>query len=117
MKDFLLNSIIWTLAIYGAFEIIKTIIRISTYKSIKQEGIYIIIAVKNQENRIEGFLRNFIFRIIYGKEENIEDIIVADLNSTDETSVILNKLKDDYDNIKIGDWDECKNIIENIKKA
>ena len=115
MKDFLLNSIIWTLAIYGAFEIIKTIIRISTYKSIKQEGIYIIIAVKNQENRIEGFLRNFLFRIIYGKEENIEDIIVVDLDSKDQTPIIINKLKDDYNGIKVGNWNECKDIIENIK--
>lgn len=117
MGDFLLNSVLWTLAIYGAFEIIKTIIRIYTYTNLKSDGIYIIVAVKNQANKIEGFLRNFLFRIIYGKEENIKDIIIADLDSTDETTTILNKMGKDYDYIKVADWKECKDIIDNIKEA
>ena len=68
--EFILNTIFWTLALYGLFEIIKTIINIYTYTNLKSDGIYVIVAVKNQENKIEGFLRNFLFRIIYGKEEN-----------------------------------------------
>lgn len=115
MGDFFLNSILWTLAIYGAFEIIKRIINIYTYSNIKSDGIYIIVAVKNQASKIEGFLRTFLFRIIYGKEENIKDIIVADLDSTDETTNILNRLGNEYDYIKVANWNECKDIIENIK--
>ena len=80
MGDFILNSILWTLALYGLMEIIKTIINIYTYTNLKSDGIYIIVAVKNQEDKIEGFLRNFLFRIIYGKEESVKDIIVADLD-------------------------------------
>lgn len=115
MGEFILNSILWTLAIYGAFEIIKTVINIYTYTSLKSDGIYIIVAVKNQASKIEGFLRNFLFRILYGKEENIKEIIVADLDSTDETTVILDKMSKDYDNIKVANWRECKDIIERIK--
>lgn len=116
MGDFVLNSILWTLAIYGLIEIIKTIIKIYTYTNLKSDGIYIIVAVKNQEDKIEGFLRNFLFRIIYGKEENIKDIIVADLDSTDETINILNKLQEDYDEIKVASWNECKDMMENMKE-
>lgn len=116
MGDFVLNSVLWTLAIYGLIEIIKTIINIYTYTNLKSNGIYIIVAVKNQEDKIEGFLRNFLFRIIYGKEENIKDIIVADLDSTDETINILNKLQEDYDEIKVTSWKECKEIMENVKE-
>lgn len=115
MGEFILNAILWTLALYGAFEIIKTIINIYTYTNLKSDGIYIIVAVKNQENKIEGFLRNFLFRIIYGKEENIKDIIVADLDSTDETVEILNKLSREYEGLKVTNWRECKEVIENIK--
>ena len=115
MGEFILNSILWTLALYGAFEIIKTIINIYTYTNLKSDGIYIIVAVKNQEDKIEGFIRNFLFRIIYGKEESVKDIIVADLDSTDDTINILNKLQKDYDEIKVANWKECKEIIENIK--
>ena len=114
MRDFILNTILWTLALYGLFEIIKTIINIYTYTNLKSDGIYVIIAVKNQENKIEGFLRSFIFRVIYGKEEYIKNIIVTDLDSKDETINILNKLQKDYDCIKVTNWKECKDIIESI---
>lgn len=117
MGEFILNAILWTLALYGAFEIIKTIITIYTYTNLKSEGIYVIIAVKNQENKIEGFLRNFLFRIIYGKEESIKDIIIADLDSTDETVQILNKLANDYEGLKVTNWRECKEVIESIKNV
>ena len=53
--EFILNTILWTLALYGLFEIIKTIIYISTYTKMQPDGIHIIIAVKNQEEKIEGF--------------------------------------------------------------
>lgn len=117
MGDFILNTILWTLALYGLFEIIKTIINIYTYTNLKSDGIYVIIAVKNQENKIEGFLRSFIFRVIYGKEEYIKNIIVTDLDSKDETINILNNLQKDYDCIKVTNWKECKDVIESIKNV
>lgn len=93
MLDFILTALIWTLALYGLFEIIKNIIYICTYTNLKSDGIYVIVAVKNQENQVEGFLRSFLFRILYGKEEYIKDIIVTDLDSKDETKEILNRLR------------------------
>ena len=117
MGDFILNTILWTLALYGLFEIIKTIINIYTYTNLKSDGIYVIIAVKNQENKIEGFLRSFIFRVIYGKEEYIKNIIVTDLDSKDETINILNNLQKDYDCIKVTNWKECREVIESIKNV
>ena len=117
MSEFILNATIWTLAFYGLFEIIKNIIYICSYTNLKSDGIYIIVAVKNQENVIEGFVRGILFRFLYGKEEAIKDIIIADLNSKDNTKEILNKLKKDYDNIQITSWKECKEVIDNINST
>ncbi len=117
MLNFILNGILWTLALYGLFEIIKNIIYICTYTNLKSDGIYIIIAAKNQENKIEGFLRTILFRIMYGKEEYVKDVIVTDLDSTDDTMKILSKLSKDYDAIKVVNWKECKEVIDNIKEA
>ncbi len=117
MLDFILNGILWTLALYGLFEIIKNIIYICTYTNLKSDGIYIIIAAKNQENKIEGFLRTILFRIMYGKEDCVKDVIVTDLDSTDDTMKILNKLSKDYDEIKVVNWKECKEVIDNIKEV
>ena len=114
MLEFVLNTIFWTLAIYGLFEVIKDIIYISTYTKFKSEGIYVIIAVKNQEEKIEGFLRSIIFKILYGREEYLKNIIVADLNSIDNTKEVVKKLAKDYNILKVTNWKDCKEIIDNI---
>lgn len=114
MMGFILNTVFWTLAIYGLFEIIKNIIYINTYTKFKSDGIYLIIAVKNQEERIEGFLRATLFKILYGREEYLKNIIVADLNSTDNTKEIAKKLSKDDDILKVTSWKECKDVIDNV---
>ena len=114
MLDFILSTIFWTLALYGLFEIIKNIIYINTYTKFKSDGIYLIIAVKNQEEKIEGFLRSILFKILYGKEDYLKNIIVADLKSTDKTKEIAKKISQEYECLKVLNWKECKEIIENI---
>lgn len=79
-------------------------------------GIYIIIAVKNQEKKIEGVLRSILFRIMYGKEDIIKKVIVTDLDSKDKT---LNTLKNfqkenEYEFINVSTWRKCKDIIDMI---
>ena len=114
MENFVLNAILWTFALYGLFELIKQIIYMCTYTNMKADGIYIIIAVKNQEEKIEGFLRSSLFKLLYGKEEYVKDIIVADLDSKDKTKEILNKMSLDYECVRVTNWRECKDIIDNI---
>lgn len=114
MENFIINSILWTFALYGIYEIIKQIIYIFTYTNMKADGIYIIIAVKNQEEIIEGFLRSSLFKLLYGKEEYVKDIIVTDLGSTDKTKEIVCKMSIDYECVKITNWKECKEIIDNV---
>lgn len=115
MLSFVINTCLWTLAFYGLFEIIKSIIYMFTYANYKEDGIYIIIATKNQENKIEGFLRSCLFKIFYGKEECIKDIIVTDLHSSDKTKEIEEKMVKNIDGIKILEWKECKELIDNIE--
>ena len=115
--EFILNTIFWTLAIYGLFEIVKNIIYISTYTKMQSDGIYLIIAVKNQEEKIEGFLRSIIFKILYGKEDWIKNIIVADLKSDDSTKEIAKKISSDYDCLNVTTWKECKEIIDNVDET
>ncbi len=114
MLNFFVEVLFCTLAIYGLIEIIKNIYYICTYTKLKSDGIYVIVAAKNQEKQIEGFLRTFLFRVIYGKEEMIKQILVADLGSTDQTKEIVDKIGMDYNQIKSLNWKECKEIIENI---
>lgn len=116
MWEFILNATLWTLALYGMIEIIKTVIYVFSYTNLKSDGIYVVVAVKNQEKTIEGFMRSILFRLLYGKEEYIKNIIVADLDSKDNTLEILKRLQKEYNTIKISDWKSCRDIIENIKQ-
>lgn len=113
MLDFLMNALLWTLAIYGALEILKTIIYEKTYSRINmKEGMEIILTVKNGEEYIEGFVRNLLFKILYCEEEFVKEILIVDLNSDDRTNDILKKLENDYECIRVIDLIEYKNIIE-----
>ena len=116
MLDFILFGVLWTFAIYGFIEIIKTIYFVLIHTKLKSDGIYLILAVKIQEENIEGVLRSILFRFIYGREENINDIIVTDLGSKDNTPIILEKLGKDYDSIEILSWKECKELIEKLNE-
>ena len=117
MIDFFLNAILWTLALYGLFEIIKTIVYMCTYTNMKADGIYLIIAVKNQEEKIEGFLRSSLFKLLYGREDYLKNIIVADLDSTDNTKEIAKKLSKDYECVKVVDWKECKDVLDSVHNS
>ena len=116
MVEFVFHTIFWTLALYGLFEIIKNIIYLCTYTNLKSNGIYIVIAVKNQGKKIEGFMRSLIFRILYGKEDIVKDIIVTDLDSKDDTMQILEKLSKDYDCLQTVNWRECKEMIDRYEE-
>ena len=116
MLEFVFNTIFWTLTIYGFIEIIKNIINIYTYTKMKEDGIYVILAVKNQEEKIEGFLRSILFKILYGREEFLKNIIFADLESTDNTKEIAKKMAKDYEILKVTSWKECKEIIDTINE-
>lgn len=112
MADFFINGIIWVFALYGCIEIIKTIFYAFSKLNFKSDGIYLIIATKNQEEKIEGFIRSILFRLLYGKEDYISEVIVTDLDSTDKTMEILEKMQKDYDEIKVCNWKLCKELLE-----
>ena len=114
MLDFIINTIFWTFTLYGIFEFIKNIIYLTTYTNMKANGTYVIIAVKNQEEKIEVFLRSILFKILYGREDYLKNIIIADMESSDNTKEIAKKMAKDYDLLKVTSWKECKDIMDNI---
>lgn len=114
MFDFIFGACIWTLALYGLIEIVKTIYYICTYEKIDKNGMTLIVAVKNQEKQIEGFCRSILFRYLAGKKDYINTIIVTDLNSTDSTKEIVKKLEQDYQCIQLEEWKECKEEMDYI---
>lgn len=110
MSSFLQNAILWTLALYGLFEIIKAWYCYTTYKRKEFDGVRFIIAAKNEEENIEGILRSIMFKILYGKEEILSKVILTDLNSNDRTKEILLKLAQDYENVDFVEIEDLINV-------
>ena len=59
-------------------------------------------------------MRSILFKILYGREEYLKNIIIADLNSSDNTKDIARKLSKDYDILKVTSWKDCKEIMDNV---
>ena len=110
MLDFILTSILWILALYGLFEIIKTIIHIRKYPKISFTGTSFVITVHNQENNIEYFLRLLIYQMLY-YNLSIPEVIVVDLDSTDNTLDILRAFANDFNFITILSLEEYTSLL------
>ena len=86
---------------------IQEITRKSTYRKI-EENVKLIMTVKNAEEGIENYVRE----ISMGRNF-YNNLVVIDLNSTDETLSILRELEKENINLKILDEKEGKKYLEN----
>ena len=59
-------------------------------------------------------MRSILFKILYGREEELKNVIVADLESNDDTKIIAKKLSKDYECLKVLNWKETKELMDNI---
>lgn len=110
MLDFILTSILWVLALYGLCEIIKAIIHIHKYPKLSFAGTSFVITVHNQENSIEYFLRLFIYQVLYCNL-SIPEILIVDLNSTDNTLNILRTFSKDFNFITVLTLEDYKTLL------
>lgn len=109
MVEFIITSIIWILALYGFFEIVKTIIHIHKYPKVSFNHTSFIITVYNQENNIEYFLKLFIYKMLY-YNFSIPEVIIVDLGSTDNTLEILKTFSKDFGFINVLTVEEYQKI-------
>lgn len=75
--------------------------------------IYCILPVKNQEENIEGIIRHFARKTLADKNQFTE-LIIINLDSTDETLSILHVLSKEYPFVHILSKDEYITFIESL---
>lgn len=106
---------VWILAIYGLIEIVISAFKFIVFMNNNVKDMYILIAVKNQENTIEGIIRSIVFKNIYHRNESLfNNIIIADMGSTDETLNILKKLAGEYSFLRILDGKASQDVLDTI---
>lgn len=108
MFDIILYTVIWCLCIYGIISILQDINRANTYKKI-EENVKLIMTVKNVEDGIENYIRE----ILFGKNF-YNNLVVIDMDSTDDTLCILKELEQENVNMKILTKEEGKEYLKNL---
>lgn len=107
MLEIIVYGLIWCFALYGILVMIQELTRKSTYKKI-EENVKLIMTVKNVEDGIENYVRELSMgRNFYN------NLVIIDLNSTDETLSILRELEKENINLKILTQLEGKDYLEN----
>lgn len=94
----LLKSVVTVLVIYALIDIVhKSVSAFFVREPYKNENVFIVIKVKNQENKIEGVVRSLIWKhLSVSGGGYVPNILIVDTGSTDSTPEISQKLSDDY---------------------
>ncbi len=105
MFEAIVYGIIWCFAIYGILVMIQDITRNFTYQKV-EENVKLIMTVKNVEDGIENYIRELKF-----SKNFYNNLVVIDLDSTDDTLDILRELEKENINMKILNKKEGKEYL------
>lgn len=108
MLETIIYGFIWCFAVYGILVMIQEITRNNTYKKI-EENIKVILTVKNVEDGIENYIRE----ISCGRNF-YNNLVVIDMDSSDETLFILKELEKENINMKVLNEKEGKDYLEKL---
>ena len=100
MVNFILACFVCFFAMFGITTAIRKILETFKYKS-NFEGVEHCIYLKNAEQSVEGYVRDIVF-----KYPNMKNLVIIDMNSTDHTYEILEKLQKEYEFIRIIKYSE-----------
>ena len=105
MFEAIVYGIIWCFAIYGILVMIQDITRNYTYQKV-EKNVKLIMTVKNVQNGIENYIRELKF-----SKNFYNNLVVIDLESTDDTLEILRELEKENINMKILTKSEGKEYL------
>ena len=102
----------YVLMICGLLAIVTELIRLFTQNiNIGQTKAKLVLIVKNQEDAIEGIVRNIFLSNCLKGISNKCGLTIVDMGSSDDTLKILSKLKSRYKNLEILEADKKDEIF------
>lgn len=115
MLNSLLECIVYLLATYGllvlvlgATELIRCRIKG------RRPNVRIIFLVKDAEEHIEYIIRNAVKKDFASRAFSDKNMIIVDMNSTDHTYQLLEKLQNDFSNIEVLTFKERELIFDDF---
>lgn len=110
--------VLYVLAIYGIIQIGLDIISMCIYNKMEADSINVCVFVKNQEDKVEYFLKSLIFNTIEkNRDKEVSKVYVCDMGSTDDTIEIINKLSKESNYIEIIDRNNIEEMFDKGKDS
>ena len=110
-----LDALCWFLIVVGAINILQEIWRWLCGTGKKNDDMYVVLTVKNQQDAVEGMIRSIVWQNLHSKNGgSVPQIVVVDLGSEDETLNILKRIANDYKFVHITDKEGYLNWIKKM---
>lgn len=98
----LLEFIVCLLAVYGLIMLVfAAAVRIRAKEPGKHPGVRMVLLVRNAEEQIEYIVRNAVKDDLASRVMSENRLVVVDMDSTDSTYLLLEKLQKDFSNVEI----------------
>lgn len=108
-------SFISFLSVYGLVSVVLYIRNLfSDIKTMNGKTVFTVIAVKNEEEKVEGMINALLLKAMAG-DSGISDsrVIAVDLGSTDKTADIVRKMEAEKKGVSLMSLKELSENIEN----
>lgn len=117
MLNILSKILLYFLASYGILVLLMTIVdSIRQRVRLENSMIKMVLLIKNQEETIEGVVRNIYIENILKKVLSSNRMSIVDMGSEDKTMEILIKLKKDYEFFDLLNANERETIFEGFRE-
>lgn len=114
MED-VLRFMVYLLAIYGALTFLLSILgAFRTRLHLKGSKLKLVLVVKNSEKYIEYLIKDIILKFLSDRAIPIEELAVINMNSTDDTGAILEKLQKDFECMELLTEKEKERVFKNF---
>ena len=104
-------ALVWLLAVYGLFCFFVSIFKLIDRKKYHNEKANLILVVKDQEDNIEGIIRDAVNNKFVRGIALTGRFTVLDMGSTDDTLKILKKLEQEYPLLDICTYEERDKVL------
>lgn len=102
MLKVIIDIFLYILALYGAIALIMGVFNSLKTEAYRKNGqTRLVLMVKNQEETIEGSVRSLLSEDILYKTISTGKLIILDMGSSDKTLEILEKLKNDFEQLDV----------------
>ncbi len=111
----IIQCVIYVFAIYGIVSLVFSVAELIRCKAAgRWPDVKAVLLVKNAQEHIEYILRYAVRKDIASKLYSDRKLVIVDMDSDDETPLILEKLEKDYSNIEILSCDERELVFKDF---